>query len=194
MKKAIFTFSIILLTKLSVVAQKSTEGFVKGSNFISGQFAFSSTSTGEFKTTSIDLSPSFGYFISNNLSIGLQVGVTNSQSSFSGTNLTKVNGFTGGVYARYYTNPTSKFSVFGSAGLNFGSTNNITDSLKTTNYSIGFAPGISYFLSDHFAIETTIGSLGFSSSKPDSEGADATNSINFGLNLSTVSFGLIYKF
>ena len=194
MKKAIFTISIILLTKLSVVAQNSSEGFVKGSNFISGQFAFNSSSTGDFKTTSIDVSPSFGYFISNNLSIGLQVGVTNSQSSFSGTNLTKLTGFTGGVYARYYTDPTSKFSVFGSAGLNFGTTNNKTDSLKITSYSIGFAPGVSYFLSNHFAIETTIGSLGFSSIKPDTNGADATNSINFGLNLSTASFGLVYKF
>ncbi len=194
MKKAIFTFSLILLTTIAGYSQKSVEGFSKGSTLVSGQFSFSSESKGKSTTTAFEFSPSLGYFISNNIAIGFQLGVTNNQSSFSGTSLSKTTGFTGGVYARYYTNPTNKFSVFGSAGLNFGSTNNKTDSLKTTSYSLGFAPGISYFLSNHFAIETTIGSLGFSSSKPDSEGADATNSINFGLNLSTVSFGLIYKF
>jgi opacity protein-like surface antigen len=194
MKKAIFTFSIILLTTLAVNAQNSTEGFVKGNSFISGQVAVSSSATGDYKTTSIDLSPSFGYFLSNNLAIGLQVGVTSYQENFSGTNLKNKSGFTGGVFARYYLNPTNRFTVFGSAGLSLSSTNNKTDSLKTTSYSLGVAPGISYFLSNHFAIETTIGSLGFSSSKPDVKGADATNSINFGLNLSTASFGLVYKF
>jgi outer membrane protein len=194
MKKAIFTISIILLTTIMVNAQKSSEGFLKGNSFLSGQFAFNSESTGDLKTTSFDFSPTVGFFLSNNVAIGVQMGVSSNQSKFKSTKISEEQGFSGGILARYYVNPTSKFSVFGSAALGFGSTNNKTDSLKTTSFSFGFAPGISYFLSNHFAIETTIGNLGFSSSKPDTKGADATNFINFGLNLSTATFGLVYKF
>jgi outer membrane protein len=194
MKKAIFTISIILLTTIIVNAQKSSEGFLKGNIFTSGQFAFNSETTGDIKTTSIDFSPTVGYFVSNNVAIGVQLGVTNSVTKFKSTKTGEKNGYSAGILARYYMNPTNKFSVFGSAALSFGSTNNKTDSLKTTSFSLGFAPGISYFLSNHFAIETTIGSLGFSSIKPDVDGADATNSINFGLNLTAATFSLVYKF
>ena len=194
MKKAIFTISIILLTTIIVNAQKSSEGFSKGNSFISGQFAFNSEKTGDLKTTSFDFSPTVGYFISNNVAIGVQLGVTSNQSKFKSTKLSEEQGFSGGILARYYMTPTNKFSIFGSAALGFGSTNNKTDSLKTTSFSFGFAPGISYFLSNHFAIETTIGSLGFSSIKPDTKGADATTTIDFGLNLTRATFGLVYKF
>lgn len=193
MKKAIFTISIILLTTIIVNAQKSSEGFSKGNIFTSGQFAFNSQTTGDLKTTSIDFSPTVGYFVSNNVAIGVQLGVTNSISKFKSTKTGEKNGYSAGVLARYYMNPTNKFSVFGSAALNFGALNT-KDSINTTNFSFGFAPGISYFLSNHFAIETTIGNLGFSSTKPDVAGSDATNSINFGLNLTAATFSLVYKF
>jgi outer membrane protein len=193
MKKAIFTISFILLTTIIVNAQKSSEGFLKGSTFTSGQFAFNSETTGDKKTTSIDFSPTVGYFVSNNVAIGVQLGVTNNVSKFDGTKTSEKNGYSAGVLARYYMNPTNKFSVFGSAALNFGALNT-KNSADTSNFSLGFAPGISYFLSKHFAIETTIGRLGFSSIKPDVDGADATNSINFGLNLNAATFSLVYKF
>ena len=193
MKKAIFTISIILLTAIGVNAQKSTEGYAKGNTFTSGQFAFNSETTGDVKTSSIDFSPTVGYFVSNNVAIGVQLGVTNSVSKFKSTTTSEKNGYSAGVLARYYMNPTNKFSVFGSAAVSFGALNT-KDSVNTTNFSFGFAPGISYFLSNHFAIETTIGRLGFSSIKPDVDGADATNSINFGLNLTAATFSLVYKF
>ena len=53
-------------------------------------------------------------------------------------------------------------------------------------------PGLDYFLNKNWSIEATIGEFGYSNYKP--KDGDATNNYNFGLNLSSVTFGVKYVF
>jgi outer membrane protein len=48
-------------------------------------------------------------------------------------------------------------------------------------------------MNDHFAVNATWGGLGYASAKADVDGAEAVNSLNLGLNMSSLSFGLLYK-
>jgi len=53
---------------------------------------------------------------------------------------------------------------------------------------------MNYFLNSNFALEAKVGVLGYSSDKPDFDGAEATDNFNFGLNLNDITLGLVYKF
>ena len=194
-----------MLRKLSIVffaasigftayAQKTETGFKSGDKFLSGGINFSNEKTGDAKTSTIEFSPSFGYFISNNVAVGLQLGASNSKTKADGVTSEDQSGFNAYAFSRFYFTPESRFSIFGHAGLGYGVDNDKLDKVKTTHLSLNVAPGISYFLSDHFAIESTFGNLGFSSEKTNEEGSEATKNIDFGFNLSTTSFALIYKF
>jgi len=66
--------------------------------------------------------------------------------------------------------------------------------IKSNGVGFEFAPGFKYFVSDHFAIETTFGVLGYNSVKPDYSGAESTDTLNIGLDLANINFGLVYKF
>ena len=191
MKKVIlFTF---LALGISTVHAQSKEGFLKGNSFISGSFDFQSETIGSVTKTNIAFSPRYGYFISDKIVLGgkLSIGQNKTTDSIVIENNSVISV---GVFTRYYSSPQSRFSLFGQLGFNFNTqTENISKS-NVNGFDLGLSPGISYFLSDKFAIEATFGQLGFKTSKPDVAGAESTNNVNFEMNLSSVGFGLNYKF
>lgn len=63
---------------------------------------------------------------------------------------------------------------------------------KYTKIGVTVKPGLDYFLNKNWSIEATIGEFGYSNFKP--KDGDATNNYNFGLNLSSVTFGVKYVF
>ena len=97
--------------------------------------------------------------------------------------------------------PASRFSIFAELGADYG-TSKVTednspaadDVTKFNGFNIGFAPGISYFLSSNFALEATVGVVNYSTTKEDVSGAESTDNFNIGLNLNNVALGLVYKF
>jgi outer membrane protein len=191
MKKTIL-FSLLFLS-LNDAFSQTKEGFIKGNSFVTGSFNFESKDSSSVTENTVEFSPTFGYFISNNLVLGgrLSVGQNKTTDSIVIKNNTT---FSFGVFARYYMSPKSRFSVFGQLGMNYNTKKEKLSKSSVTGFDIGLAPGISYFLSDHFAVEATFGRLGFETSKPDVEGAKSKSIINFDVNLSNVGFGLIYKF
>ncbi len=66
---------------------------------------------------------------------------------------------------------------------------------KTNAWGLYVQPGIAYNLNDNFALVAKFGNiLGYSSSKPDADGAKATNTFQV-LNLTNdISFGFYYNF
>ncbi|MBW2961223.1 outer membrane beta-barrel protein [Mesonia sp. JHPTF-M18] len=99
------------------------------------------------------------------------------------------------VFGRYYFFNDNKFNLFGELGLGYGHTKDINDN-KFNGINVGLAPGVNYFVSEHFALEATFGILGYTSAKPDIEGVDneSTDSFQFSLNMSDINLGLIYRF
>jgi outer membrane protein len=191
MKKTIL-FTLLALSLNNVFSQ-SKEGFSKGNSFISGSFNFQSETTGSVKENTIDFSPRFGYFISDNIALGgrLSLGQNKTTDSIVIENNSVVSV---GAFARYYTNPKSRFSVFGHLGFNYNTETEKISKSSVTGFDVALSPGFSYFVSDRFAIEATFGRLGFETSKPDVDGAESTKNIDFDINMSSVGFGLIYKF
>lgn len=114
-------------------------------------------------------------------------------------------GFGIGVGVKYYWTPASKFSLSIGGKLSYDSVKideEVTpgiidpkDSSSITSKVIGLSVpvGLHYFVSDSFAIITTWGGFGYSTNDNGGDGADKTDSLSLGLNLSSVNFGLIYK-
>ncbi|WP_250255551.1 outer membrane beta-barrel protein [Chryseobacterium sp. Marseille-Q3244] len=77
---------------------------------------------------------------------------------------------------------TSVTSVSGSTKNNF------------TSIGVNIKPGLDYFLNKNWTIEATIGEFGYNTYKKDVDGAKRVNDYNFGLNLTSVTFGVKYVF
>jgi len=197
MKKVILS-ALAVFTFAFANAQEATEGFAKGDLFISGAFGFGSTKTGDFKTNDFVIAPKLGYFVSENIALGLALGYETSKIEL-GSESAKNNTLSVGAFGRYYTTPTSKFSFFGQLGLNYNSYDNEFDSSglgesKGNGFDIALAPGVSYFIASNFALEATFGILGYSTTKPDADGAEKTTAFQFGLDTRDINLGLVYKF
>lgn len=177
--------------------ETSTEGFAKGSTFITGAVGFGTTSEGNVTENVFTIAPSVGYFVTPNIAIGAKLGYTslkNEEGSYEET----TDLLTAGVFGRYYWMPASKFSIFAELGADYRSLtedDNITSNeYKSNGFAIQLAPGMNYFLNNNFALEAKVGVLGYSSDKPDYTGAEATDNFNIGLNLNDITLGLVYKF
>ena len=179
------------------------KGFNNGDVVISGRFGISSQKTGDVKSDSFTVSPGVGFFVSDNIMIGGQLGYTSNsedQDIFDDGDLyeVKTTTFTVGAFGRYYATPKSDFSVFGELGFVYATAKQEVDGFdgeaKVNGFGAAFTPGISYFIGDHWALDATIGELSYTSLKPDTDGADATNTFNLNLDLTDITFGVIYKF
>lgn len=222
MKKIILSVAAIFAFGFANAQEKTEstgEGFSKGDVFIMGSAGFSTTSTGDVKDNTFNFSPRAGFFVSPNIAVGLAVG-------FTGTNneVTDVNGagvvtttdrtiseFSIGAFGRYYFMPASKFSVFAELGVNVlmgkdeleetetigNTTLTTTFDAKSNGFNVAAAPGISYFISDSFALEAKWGLLAYRTTEPDlPEGftSESTDRFDFNLNFDALSIGLLYKF
>lgn len=184
----------------------ATPGFQKGDAFLTGSVSFNTEKTGNYmKSTVFTIAPKAGYFISNNIALGVGLAYVNGNSDVNDGYNTPyeqtTTGFEAGVFGRYYFNPASSFSIFTQLSAAYATTKNEYDSAggfesetKVNGFNVAFSPGVNYFLSEHFALETSFGIVNYQSRKPDVSGAVSTNSFNIGLDLANVYFGLIYKF
>jgi len=196
----------LLLSALAVCAftfsnaqetETETAGVAKGDMMISGAFGFSSMSTGDAKDNSFTIAPRFSYFVSDNIAVGAKIGFTSTteDDGFS-PDETKTTDLSLGAFGRYYMTPASKFSVFAELGADFVSRKweqGAADA-DSAGFALGVAPGVSYFLSDSFAIEASWGVLGYATDDNGGDGADSTDSFNIGLDMRDLTFGLAYKF
>lgn len=194
----------LVLTALAVIAfgftnaqsKDKSEGFSKGDVFITGSIGyFSSKSNGLFKDDTFRFSPKVGFFVTENIALGLGLSIFNQKRQ---QNIlqpeTKQNnlGFLG--FGRYYFKPSSKFSIFGEAQISYETIKFEPFPQTINGFDITLATGFSYFLSDNFAIESTWGLLNYGTAKNDFPGSEASTSFNLGLNLSNANFGILYKF
>jgi outer membrane protein W len=195
MKKIILSAAAIFAFSFAN-AQDSKEGgagFASGDLFVSGAIGIGSTSSGDVKSSSTTFSPSIGYFMSENIAIGARIGFGSTNDDDGSGVEVKTSEFSLGGYGRYYATPSSNFSLFAELGINYTSAEDAAE-IKVNTLGLAFAPGVSYFMSDNWAVEASIAALSYSSAKADVEGAEAANSLNLGIDLTNINFALIYKF
>ncbi|AXT49538.1 porin family protein [Aquimarina sp. BL5] len=192
MKKLILTAAAVF--SLAFANAQDGEGFAKGDIFVSGSFGYDSESTGDNKNNSFSITPRVGFFVTENITVGARLGYTTQKIEVGGGE-TKINTLNAGAFGRYYFTPSNKFSIFGELGFDYVSAKTeiaSTDS-TTDGFGINVGPGVSYFLSDNFALEAFWGALGYATAKADGA-TDSTDLFSIGLDLDDINLGLVYKF
>ncbi len=190
MKKLLLAASLFILGA-NANAQESA-GF-KGKWFIMGQAGYNTTENNEVRNYSV--LPAVGTFIAPTVAVGGAVGYVG-QSYKSSDEASSA--FVVQPLVRKYWGLNDKLFIFGQASvpLTFGKNTSASNvDTKYTSYGIQLAPGLDYFLSSHWSIETQFGLLGWSGTSV--KDGDSTSDFEFGLNsglLSGVKFGVKYIF
>lgn len=196
-----FESGTIMLTGGINFSQSSSERETKmGSN---------TTTTEGPVTTNFGLGVMGGYFVADNIAVGLGLGYGSFSSEDTDDGVTyETSGslFSITPFARYYIPYTDVFSFFGelSVGIGAGSDkfsttsggNTTTQEASVSTLRTGIAPGFNFFVHENIALEIKYGFLGYNSFTTERDfGNDNSvkdSSSNFGLNLDLTSlvFGL----
>lgn len=197
----------ILLAGAVALFGLSNAQIAKGTTYLSGSVGYSQveTNNGNLKTENFNVLPTVGYFVNTNLAIGLGVGYQTEKTTTTTTlseTVTKKPAFVVAPFVRKYWTLSEKLYIFGQLAvpMQFGKTENeitignttTSTEAKYTQIGVTVKPGLDYFLNKNWSIEATIGEFGYNNYKP--KDGDATNNYNFGLNLSSVTFGVKYVF
>ena len=196
MKKIILTMAAVFALTFANAQdkkEKSTgEGFSSGDVYLTGTLNFSNQKQGNQKIDGLTVAPGIGYFLSENLALEGSLAYASSTTD-NGTGSVKDSGFGIAAGVRYYWTPASKFSLSLGGNVSYFTAKNDVSSVKTNTIGLNIPLGLNYFVSDSFAITSSWGGLSYTSSKADSTGAEALNTLKLGLDLSSLSFGLLYK-
>tara|TARA_R110001592_G_scaffold3585_1_gene20659 strand:- start:1133 stop:1783 length:651 start_codon:yes stop_codon:yes gene_type:complete len=207
----LFTFGIILgqETEKNLNIQKGTwnlGGTFSLNNSNSSSEFISNSSKNENDQFYVGFYPRVGYAINNNLIIGLGLGYEyrDFKTYYSGIENYDSNQNTLVVfpYIKKYFNITEKFSFHLQGEFSVSKTwidnkSSITNNSNETRNSlfVGIRPGITYFLTKKFALETSIGALGYSTGKNENDNNKGKfNSFDLNLNFNNLLFGLSYYF
>lgn len=124
----------------------------KGSWLLGGSASFNSFKQGDSKATFLDFSPNAGYFVIDDLAIGLNL----SFQSIKPDGEDAATLFSAGPFVRYYfVNLGEKTKLFGHANFGFGSEDDGFDKAEFTQWGIKAGPAI--FLSPSVALEIAVG-------------------------------------
>ncbi|UKB77249.1 outer membrane protein [Chryseobacterium sp. MEBOG07] len=213
----------ILLAGAVALFGLSNAQIAKGTTYLSGSVGYSQveSNNGNIKKENFNVLPTVGYFVNTNLAVGLGIGYQTEKNTTTTTatlgnttivneNVTKTPAFVVAPFVRKYWTLSDKLYFFGQLAvpMQFGKTevenssvattgntvvsNSTSTEAKYTKIGVTVKPGLDYFLNKNWSIEATIGEFGYSNYKP--KDGDATNNYNFGLNLSSVTFGVKYVF
>ena len=135
------------------------------------------------KQTKMGFQPEIGYFISDDLSVGLSFAVGSEQAKLDGDATDKTSSFLIAPTLRYYLPISPKFQFLGKLQVPFGSVKTTLFegnevNVKSTLFGVQATPAFAFFPSNKISIEMAFGSLSFASLK-----ADGITSSSFGLDL-----------
>lgn len=191
MRKLILIALFGLFTS-AVMAQTSA-----GNMMIGGSFSFSSTTqeTGndDIKSSSFGVNPTFGYFVSDNLAVGVNVGF----GSYNYNNDDKQTNLNFGPFVRYYKFiAEEKFAFVADAGFNIGSgtyDSNLLGERKFSNFNIYVSPGFAYFFSPKWSLDFQLQGISYNTSDPNKDNDnDKSNFFTFGVSSLSPSLGFRY--
>lgn len=200
MKKILLSVSALFIAFTTYAQENESDGlgFKKGDTYISGNISYGSDKDHVTKTTNFTVSPTIGHFVSDNIAVGVTLSYMGQNNNTTGNPETKQKSFSGGVFGRYYFTPANRFSFFGELNANYNHSYSNTKGFpeyKGNGFSIQAGPGINYFLSPHFSLQSYTGLLSYGSSTRDTAlGEVKETAVTARLNFSNILFGLTYKF
>jgi outer membrane protein len=207
MKKIILTVAAVFVLGFANAQDKKESkgfGFSKGDVYVEGNINMDSKNDKDAntKTSSMNFSPSVGYFLSDNFAVGLNLDVTSAKTTVSGTDTAKNNGFGVGAYGRYYfLEVGQRFKTYTQFGFNVGSSKDAISTYKTNTFDLGAGLGMNYFVTPKVAISFGLGNvISYGNTKMNMPGMDQGSSeMKVNLNVfnnffNTPTFGALYKF
>lgn len=195
-KRSTIFFALFSMATFFADAQTTS-----GSMMLGGAFRIYSQgqeSNEDYDYSELEFSPSFGYFVTDNLAVGLNFGVSTTKQD-NGATSQKNTSFGLGPFARYYKfTSNEQFAFFAQAGFNFGSGK--TDSTpggetKSSFVNFNISPGFAYFFNNHWAAELALAGFSVRSSDPNKDVNDDKNSsVVFDIRSFSPSLGIRYHF
>ncbi|MCU4176957.1 hypothetical protein [Carboxylicivirga sp. N1Y90] len=199
MKKTLILFTLVLCAICG-----NAQG-QKGLRELGGSFWYSSESNDEWvhylstnvesKSERFAIRPKVGWFLNESSVLGLGLGYEFNKYT-NHNDILKTNAFSINPYFRNYSKLSEKFYFTTTVNLTFsfkkGVTNDDTD-YKSREYRLAVLPGISYFISEKFAIKTYFGALYYNYATVkviEQEEEFKSKSNDFRLDFSMDSFGL----
>ena len=132
----------------------------KGDLMMGGNASFSYLKYGNYKETSLGLSPDVGYFAIDNLALGVRASLTHSKTEQSFTPDLRRTYYNLTPFVRYYFLPaTQKLNLFADAGFGFGQyRSEVANSESKDNFTeLDISAGPAIFLTPSTALEFTVG-------------------------------------
>lgn len=134
-------------------------------------------------TSSLSFKPEIGYFIKDDLSIGLGIGIGTYQMKEDGTAAEKNSSIFVAPILRYYLPISPKFHFLGKLEVPFGTrkttlSGGVDVDVKSTSFGVKAIPAFAFFPSGKISIEMSLGNLYFKSEK---QGDKTDNSFGFAL-------------
>jgi outer membrane protein len=201
MKRIFILAGLYFLTSCAVSAQTT-----KGSKMLGGSVSYESYTNDngtnpDYKRHSFYFDPTAGYFIADNVALGLTLGLGTSGSS-QDQNDWKYFGFNVGPMFRWYkatSNEKFYFFVHGAVGL--GKSNQESDNgftvteFSTTWFNANVYPGFAYFFNEHWSAELAVRGIAFSREEYDNDSEEnVSTKFTFGVESFTPSLGLRFYF
>lgn len=190
---------LILLSAALLVSTFSFAQFEKGDIQLGGNVTWIKSEFRGFEATTINVLPRAGLFVSNNVSVGLNIGYSNQISDvfdIQSGNLQERSEaqFLIGAYARFHKGLSDQFYLYLQPSFVIGTGDLEVGDVTTGDVSsinVGVSPGLTYFLSPKFALEMSINALTYQ--KVEIEGGnnpENRESYGLNLNLSNVALGI----
>lgn len=192
MKKTITIFSFIFTSLVTYTQAQTSQGSLSLGGGISITSEKDENPGEDVKTTIVRFSPSVGYFVVDNLAVGLNLDLTSRKREDD-----KYSDLLIGPFARYYKYTSNeKFAFYGEVGFLFGSTKNEPDGqdeIKGSLFNFYISPGFAYFFNEKWALDLRLQGISYSSEDPNKDrDDDKENTFTFGANSFNPTLGFRY--
>jgi outer membrane protein len=156
--KALLSLTLFLGVTLTLSAQTEKGNIVLGPEFgFLNQTVEVDGADEEITTTAFNLKLTGGYFVADNLAVGLQFGTASSKVEFDSDETSSSSTFIGPVAAYYISLSDDLYlPVAAGVGLNFSNDDNGNE-VKSSGIAFGLSAGLEYFLSENVGLKLTLG-------------------------------------
>jgi outer membrane protein len=202
--KNILVILTLILSSLPANAQPAGGKIFLGGNlgfsYTSQKTVYDGNSNVTLKRISYSVLPVAGYFLSDKIAVGAQLGISGSSEkplSYENGQVNTTTMFYIGPLFRYYL-ISGTGGIFAEATINFGTgsdkrtyDNDILNTKdKLTSLSAGIAPGLYYYITPAISLEAKIGWLGYQTDIKKHEDDSKNTNSEFGFDLSPDLFFL----
>ncbi|MBT1708519.1 outer membrane beta-barrel protein [Fulvivirgaceae bacterium PWU5] len=190
----------VLAAGMAGYAQAQTTA---GNMMLGGTFMYRSekqeTPAEDAKRNTFTFAPQFGYFVADNLAVGLGLDLTTVKIDQPDGDEDKSTEFLFEPFARYYMfTSNDKFAFYAEGALGFGSTKvepDGDDEQKSSMFRFRVSPGFSYFFNEKWALDFQLSGISYTSENPNTDSDaddDKINTFEFGVSSLSPQLGFRY--